>query len=174
MRRNVGRITKQIAPVHIGFSILPNMAKNGTRTLSDEQNRIIQALKARIPNMFKRCRTTIHELGDERLYTSVQPLTKQLPNPSQLARVLEGNDLALRVDVCRIGKNAQSTHFRMTYSDIDNFLNGNPLQLSVLSDVVNNRNMHGKLLFERTNEGGFGCVHYEIGIEQDNNRFTYV
>jgi len=172
MRRNVGRVSEPVSKVSIGFSILPTMAKNGTRSMSPEQHVVVEALKARCPNMFKPCKTTVQEQGDERLYTSVQPVSNWLPNPSQLARVLDGNNLSLRVDITRKGSRAQSTHFRMTHNDIDSFIDGNPLQLCVLSDVVNNRNTHGKVVFERTSAGGFGNMHYEIGKENDTRRFT--
>ena len=172
MRHNVGRIPEKQSKVSIGFSIMPTMAENGTRTMSTQQREVVAALKVRCPKMFRPCPTSVREQGEERLYTSIQQMRQQLPKPAQLARVLEGNHLSLCVDVHRSGTHAQSSHFRMTHVDIDNFMAGKPLQLCVLSDVVNGRNNHGKIVFERTRAGEFGHMHYEVGKQQDAKRFT--
>jgi len=174
MRRQGPKQSSAPSKVSIGFTFLPLIAENGKREITPEQTQVINTLRTRCPQMFTRCATTMREEGNERLYTSVKPLMKQLPNPEQLARVLTSNNLNMRVDVYRTGVGAQSTHFRLTSNDILKFMNGSPLQLCVLSDVANSRNNHGKLVFERTSAGQMGKIHYEISTEKDDQRFRLV
>jgi len=150
------------------------MKKDGTRAMSAEQRNVVNQLKARCAQMFQECPTHVQESGGERLYTTIRPMHQHLPDARDLANVLESNGLNIQVDVSRKGDRAHSTHFRLTHDDLNAFASGQPLQLSVLSDVANGRNDHGRIVIERTAAGQFGRMHYEVAMAHDQKKFRLV